>query len=63
MGRSNDQLMELRLRDALKQYIEKGMIDELMCDMEWIFKDEEAKYDYRLQTCQRARRMICGEKK
>lgn len=60
MGRSNDQAMELSLRTAIMEYVDKGMVDELMCDIKWIFKSEEKDYDLRLKTCQKARRIICG---
>ena len=63
MSGSNDEHKMRCLRGALFEYLDDGMIDELMEDIKIIIKEEEEKYAEYISNYKKARKLLCGEKK
>ena len=51
------------LRGAMFEYLDDGMLDEMIEDMKIFLKEEEDKMIDRAKMYKKAQKILCGEKK
>lgn len=62
MGGSNNEHYIRMLKSAIFLYLDDGLIDELVCDLREIFKEEEEFYKSKRENFKKARKILCGDK-
>lgn len=55
MSRSNDQQLERILADAIFEYLERGMVDELEADIAYLIDREIKQYQEKIKVLKSAR--------
>ena len=62
MGGSNSDHHIRLLRGAVFEYLDGGLVDELVYDLRQILKDEEDRFKQQREVFKKARRILCGDK-
>jgi len=63
MGGSNCEHKIRLLRGAMFEYLDDGMLDEMIEDMKIFLKEEEDKMNNMVKMYKKAQKILCGENK
>jgi len=61
-GGSNDERKKELLKGALFEYVDDGMVDELIDDIREVIEQEEERLKQYLSACKKARKLLCRDK-